>query len=89
MTEPSDQTIGLTRDELFVLDLLASAWNKWVILDGRDADDDAEFRHAIHAAQHLVGMRVARRADPKIWRQRITPNEQVEARGFAASRSNR
>lgn len=58
---------GLTNDEAEVLHRLASAWDLWVHLDDKRWDDDDEFRHAIHAAQHLVALRVARRVDRDIW----------------------
>lgn len=60
---------GVTIKEIICLNHLVAAWNAFTELDARIMDDDAEFRRAIHAAQQLIAMRVARRADPHIWTQ--------------------
>ena len=60
---------GLTENELEVLRLLGEAWNTFVALDRKHPDDNDEFRHAIHAAQQMVALRVARRVNPGVWFQ--------------------
>ncbi len=59
----------LTAEEERVLNHLASAYNGFAALGGHCADDVEEFMKAIHQAQCLVALRVARRADPSVWRQ--------------------
>lgn len=59
----------LTELERDVLDRLASAWNAFVELERRAESDSAEFAAAIHRAQNLIALRVARRVDPDVWRQ--------------------
>lgn len=60
---------GLTENEKRVLQSLADAWNVFVGLGKQHPDDIDEFRRAIHAAEQLVAVRVARRIDPAIWFQ--------------------
>ena len=61
--------VGLTNGERSVLDATAKAWNAWCDLLGREMHDDDEFMRAIHAAQQMIALRVARRVDPDVWRQ--------------------
>lgn len=65
----TEQPQGLTEQEKACGQLLAEAWNAFIALDARTTDDDTEFRHAIHAAQSLLALRVARRVDPHLWNQ--------------------
>lgn len=58
---------NLTSDEHEVLNKLTDAWNAWLKLESKHTDDDAEMRHAIHAAQRMVAIRVARRTDAGVW----------------------
>ena len=59
--------VGLTLKEAFVLQALVDAWNAFVQLpDSKDSDNKA-FADAIHTAQRLIALRVARRADPDVW----------------------
>jgi hypothetical protein len=60
---------GLTSDEQEILNYLANAYRLFVKLDAKHPDDDNEFREAIHAAQKMIALRVARRVDPQIWYQ--------------------
>ena len=60
---------SLTADEKRLLRMTGEVWNTWCELPGRSSDDNDEFQRAIHAAQHLIALRVARRVDPEIWRQ--------------------
>lgn len=59
----------LSAQEKVVLGHLADAWNEWCKLPKatRREDDNEEFCRAIHAAQSLVALRVARRVDPGVW----------------------
>lgn len=61
--------ISLNPNEHIVLESLVSAHNEYMKLDSRLDDEDQEFKLAIHAAQRIIGTRVARRANPEIWRQ--------------------
>lgn len=58
---------GLTSKECDVLVALASAWNVFVDLPPGHPDDTPEFRRLIHAAQAIIGSRVATRVDPTEW----------------------
>ena len=57
----------IAQEEREILDLLASAWNRFVELTDKHPSDCEEFRLAIHAAQNLIAFRIARRADPEVW----------------------
>jgi len=61
--------LGLTDSEKEVLALLGQAYNKFVTLEGKHPADDTEFTEAIHAAQKMVALRVARRIDQDVWTQ--------------------
>ena len=61
------ESLGLQDEEREVLELLSIAWDKWIVLEGSSDDDIDEFRHCVHRMQYIVGMRVARRANPKDW----------------------
>jgi hypothetical protein len=58
---------GLTRAERNVLEHLCNAFNGFVELGCKHPADDGEFCRAIHEAQRLVALRVARRVDPGVW----------------------
>lgn len=53
--------MGLTDQERAVLDTLALAWNEYLALSKAHPDQDAEFRHGIHALQHQIMARPTRR----------------------------
>lgn len=59
----------LTPVERDLVEQLADVWNLYVTLDNRGEDDDMQFMDAIHTAQQIIALRVARRVDPDIWRQ--------------------
>jgi hypothetical protein len=46
---------------------LAWAWNAYCSLEDRDCDDDREMQVAIHAAQAVLAVRMARRTEPGVW----------------------
>ena len=60
---------GLTEPERALLRLLADTWNGYCQLPDRAHADDLDFNQAIHTAQRLIAIRVARRVDPDFWRQ--------------------
>ena len=60
--------LNLTEEEKEVLDHLKNAWNAFMNLDNKHPSDNSEFQRAIHLAQQKIGMRIARRADPDMWR---------------------
>lgn len=68
----------LTSSEKQVVRHLGLAWGHFVTLSRDHPSETAEFVRAIHAAQALVGLRVARRADPGFWTVRETEEVVVE-----------
>lgn len=52
---------SLQPNERRVLDKLAEAWNAYLELSKAHPDQDAEFRHGIHALQHQIMARPTRR----------------------------
>lgn len=64
----NDNPARLTVEEHQCLTGLAEAWNKYLALPGRDTNDNVEFMRAIHAAQHMIAVRVARRVNPETWK---------------------
>lgn len=67
--QPKEQPVGLMVAEHIVLGHLVKAWEAFTGLDHRftgPSDIDA-FSEAISSCQRLVGMRVARRAEPGFW----------------------
>ena len=60
---------GLTFQEKECLKHLADAWNIFIGLSAKHPQDNSEFCTAIHDAQKLIAMRVARRVDKDIWTQ--------------------
>jgi hypothetical protein len=60
---------SLTFEEKECLRLLSEAWKAFSDLGQKHPSDNPEFCNAIHDAQKLIGIRVARRVDPDIWTQ--------------------
>ena len=60
---------GLTWQEKDVLKYLGDAWNHFNSLQNTSTDDQNEFRDAIHRAQQIIALRVARRVDKDVWKQ--------------------
>ena len=58
----------LSETEKEVLRLLAEAWNKYLELNSNERDNDS-FSAAIHDAQYIIALRVARRVNPEVWQQ--------------------
>ena len=52
---------SLQPNERAVLDALVTAWNLYLDLSKAHPDQDAEFRHCIHALQHQIMARPTRR----------------------------
>jgi len=63
---------GLQDEEQKVMDALVVAAEKFTRLPIQHPDDQTTFVSAIHTCQDLLGMRVARRAYPKGWRNDAT-----------------
>jgi len=61
--------LGLTEMEKECLKHLVDAWNCFVQLEGKHPSDNPEFCDAIHAAQKMLALRVARRVDTDVWSQ--------------------
>jgi hypothetical protein len=59
----------LTLEEREILKILGEAFSKFTnLLNSSDADK-AEFIDAIHRAQQIIALRVARRVDSDVWYQ--------------------
>jgi hypothetical protein len=67
--------VGLTNAEKDVLKHLVEAWKKYAALEGHVNADLTEFTYAIHLAQQLLALRVARRVDTDVWVQPQEDNE--------------
>lgn len=67
--ENEKDTTVTTLSEKEILLHLATAWNKFVELSDMSDHDLREFNYAIHLAQQKIAVRIARRADPLIWRK--------------------
>lgn len=59
---------GLTAEERALLRDLAIVWTNFLALGETHPGMVADFCAAIHRCQSLIAVRVARRADPEIWR---------------------
>jgi len=59
----------LTPQEEELLKKLGEAFSLYSSLDKRSDSDNKEFTDAIHRAQQLVALRVARRVNPEVWAQ--------------------
>ena len=66
---PSQPEARLTYDERKILSHIGEAWNAFIDLPNRSADDTVQFRYAVHELQALIAVRVARRADKDVWVQ--------------------
>lgn len=62
----SEKSNGLTLKEKEAAEHLVNFWNAYVSLP--DARDTRDVCDAIHRIQAIIGMRVARRANPEFWR---------------------
>lgn len=60
---------GLTDREKECLRHLTQAWEAFMALDEKHPQDNSEFCTAIHDAQKMIALRVARRIDKDIWSQ--------------------
>lgn len=61
--------LGLTGPEKECLKHLVEAWSLFVEMDNKHPQDNAEFCKAIHDAQKMLALRVARRVDTDVWSQ--------------------
>ncbi len=59
----------LTSQEEELLKKLGEAFSIYSSLDKRSEADNKEFTDAIHRAQQLIALRVARRVNPEVWAQ--------------------
>lgn len=59
----------LSPKERKVLALLSEAWNEFLDINyGGFVDHKDRFLNAIHEAQSVIAVRVARRVDPEFWK---------------------
>lgn len=63
-----DVEAGLSSQEKRVLELTAAVWNEYMKMPEVHPSDRTELQLFIHQIQNLIGMRVARRVNPEIWR---------------------
>lgn len=61
--------VKLTDQEQEVLKKLVEAYSLFTNLDNRSEADNKEFVDAVHRAQQLIALRVARRVNPEVWYQ--------------------
>ena len=70
----------LTEAELEIMKHLTNAWNLFTELPRSKCEepiDGVDFSDAIHAAQKVLALRVARRADPGIWATRAVTRDDL------------
>jgi hypothetical protein len=58
--------VCLTAKEKEILNLLVDAWDKYLLLETKESNIN-DFFSSINNCQRLIGLRVARRADPDFW----------------------
>lgn len=63
------EKVGLTDKEKECLGHLAKAWELFNEMQEKHPQDDSEFCTAIHDAQKMLALRVARRVDKDVWVQ--------------------
>jgi hypothetical protein len=61
--------VRLTPSEEDILKKLAEAWSIFMSLDKTSDADKNEYMDAIHRAQQIIALRVARRVNPEVWHQ--------------------
>ena len=61
--------VKLTEQEQEILKKLAETYSLFINLDNRSDADNKEFVDAVHRAQQLIALRVARRVNPEVWHQ--------------------
>lgn len=59
----------LTDQEQEILKKLVEAYSLFTNLENRSDADNKEFVDAVHRAQQLIALRVARRVNPEVWHQ--------------------
>lgn len=64
-----EMLFGLTDLEKEILNELAKSWELFSSLEEKHPSDDLEFLQAIHAAQKMIALRVARRVNKDVWKQ--------------------
>ncbi len=57
----------LTKQEKRVLIHLTDAWNEFIKLDTQHPEELKDFADGVHKCQYLIGMRIARRVESKIF----------------------
>ena len=63
--------MSITEEEKKILHSLTNAWNDFVDLppdESEESIDSKDFADAIHAAQKVIALRVARRCNPELWK---------------------
>lgn len=50
-----------------ILKLLTKTWDKFLKLKKQHPDEERDFADGIHKCQYLIGMRIARKYEPKIF----------------------
>ena len=57
----------MNNKEREILEHLKDAWNLFVELNEKHPMDNEEFCKAIHDAQKMIALRVARKVNPEVW----------------------
>ena len=65
----------MTKLEKKILTHLAHAWSLFLKLDKQHPDEERDFVDGIHKCQYLIGMRIARKYEPKIFPIKKIKNE--------------
>jgi hypothetical protein len=68
----------LTSEESEVLEYLTDAWNSYIRLPVQHHSDKKEFQEAIHRAQQLIALRIARKVLPEVFPVKISKDNQNE-----------
>lgn len=61
--------VKLTDQEQEILKKLVETYDLFTNLENRSDADNKEFVDAVHRAQQLIALRVARRVNPEVWHQ--------------------
>ena len=65
----------MNKIEKEILKNLKNAWNSFLKLDKQHPDGERDFADGIHRCQYLIGMRIARKHEPKIFPIKKIKNE--------------
>lgn len=68
-TDCSSASVGMTAKEKEAMEHLVKFWNAYLALpDSKGSETTRTICDAVHIIQGVLAIRVARRADPEVWR---------------------